>query len=150
PAPAGARPRPARPVGRRPRDIAAWRAPAMAAGALALAVVSAVLAILATVDAIDAASKVCGKKENCSPTLSGLVGDTSMRQYVLAGLLTAAAGLVLAALARREVRSAPKRYDARTAGTASLLARFARPLAWTGLVLAAVVLVAYEIARQFV
>lgn len=117
--------------------------PVLAAGALGLAVASVITLVMAAVRSVEAAKN----RGMQGGTLQEHVEAAGMLSPLVTCLITSAAALVLGAVARHDLRVRSGRYTAGSAGTANALAATAKALAVPALVLAALIGVAYLVAK---
>lgn len=101
---------------------------------------------MAATAAIDAVTK---RVHDSSTSLADQVANTAVTPAVVTSLITSVLGLVLVSLARHDFRSAPDRYSGRSARTTRTRTGAARIIAVPALIRAAVILIAFLIARGF-
>jgi hypothetical protein len=136
--------------GRAPARTAAptsWRAPALAAAALALAVAALVTVVISAQRAVEAI-------ENRSAEGSGVylrehVQEVGMLAPLTTSLLTAAAALGFGALARHDLTVRRDRCTPAAASATDTVTTVTKGLAIPALVLAALMAIAYLVAREF-
>ncbi|WP_052808699.1 caspase family protein [Streptomyces cyaneogriseus] len=119
--------------------------PALAAAALGTAVASVITLVMAAVRAVEAVKD----RITAGPgsELQTHVEAVGMVPPLVVCLVTAAAALVLGAVARHELRARAERHTARSAGAANALTATAKMLAVPALTLAGLIGLAYLVAK---
>ncbi|MFE6287204.1 caspase family protein [Streptomyces sp. NPDC057877] len=119
----------------------ARRAPVLAAGALALAVVSVFMVVRAVVAATDVAESL--RRDRAIDHIARYAGDEGLLTPLVVALVAAVAAIALRALARHELGTRPDRYPQSAEHTTKALTWIARLLAVPVAILALLLAIAY-------